>query len=65
MSRRTGLDPLSVTLHTGPELPARRKWVEPTQTAHLFYAPASRVAREIRVEATDRWGRVYTSTVAR
>jgi hypothetical protein len=65
MSRRTGLDPLSVTLHTGPELPARRKWVESTQTAHLFYAPASRVAREIRVEATDRWGRVYTSTVAR
>jgi hypothetical protein len=33
------------------------------RTGHLFYAPASRAAREIRVEATDRFGRVYTATV--
>lgn len=65
MSRRTGLDPLAVTLYTGSDLPPRRKWVEPTQTAHLFYAPASRGAREVRVEATDRCGRVYTGTVSR
>ncbi len=59
MSRRTGLDPLSGTLHAGPDLPARRKWVEPTRTSHLFYAPVSRNAREVIVEATDRFGRVY------
>lgn len=63
MGRRVGNDPLSVELHTGPELPPRRKWVEPYPTAHLFYAPASRDAREIRVEATDRFGRVYSAIV--
>ncbi len=63
MARRMGRDPLSVELHTGDELPPRRTWVEPYPTNHLFYAPASRMAREIRVEATDRFGRTYTTTV--
>jgi hypothetical protein len=65
MARRVGLDPLSVELHTGPELPVRREWVEPVRTGHLFYAPASRTAREVRVEATDRFGRVYSAIVPR
>lgn len=61
MSRRRGLDPLSVELHTGPALPPRRTWVEPYVTDHLFYAPVSSDARDVRVEATDRFGRVYTA----
>ncbi len=61
MSRRTGLDPLSVELHSGPDLPARRPWVEPYATGHLFYAPVSAGARQVRVEATDRSGRVYSA----
>jgi hypothetical protein len=65
MARRTGLDPLSVRLHAGAELPPRRRWVEPTRTDHLFYAPASRAAKEIKIEATDRWGGVYTAVVPR
>lgn len=60
MARRTGLDPLSVQLHTGPDLPPHRPWVDPLPTSHLFYAPASAGAREILVEATDRFGRVHT-----
>ena len=63
MSRRVGLDPLSVKLHTGPDLPRKRGWVEPQMTGHLFYASASRRVREIRVEATDRWGTTYTETL--
>jgi hypothetical protein len=63
MARRIGLDPLSVKLHTGPDLPVRREWVEPVRTGHLFYAPASRDAREIRVETTDRFGRVCLGVV--
>jgi hypothetical protein len=64
MSRRTGLDPLSVQLHAGADKPAPpRSWVEPMPTAHLFYAPASRAARSITVQATDRWGRTFTATV--
>ena len=64
MARRTGLDPLSVELHRGPELPARRKWVEPVPTAHLFYATPGAGATECRVEATDRWGQVCTERLA-
>jgi hypothetical protein len=63
MSRRRGLDPLSVELHTGPTIPPRRTWVEPYVTDHLFYAPVPADARDVRVEATDRFGRVYTATL--
>lgn len=59
MARRRGVDPLSVKLHTGPNLPPRRPWVEPRMNNHMFYAPASRSASKIRVEATDPFGRVY------
>jgi len=61
MVRRNGFDPLSVQLHRGADQPPLRPWVEPQPTDHLFYAPASRRAREVRVEATDRWGRTYSA----
>jgi hypothetical protein len=63
MSRRVGHDPLSVELHTGPDLPERRTWVEPLPVGHLFYAPVSPEASEIRIEATDRFGRTYSTRV--
>jgi hypothetical protein len=63
MARRTGHDPLSVKLHTGPDLPPRRGWVEPYLTRHLFYAPVPPTAEKITVEATDRFGRVYSRDV--
>jgi hypothetical protein len=63
MTQRRGNDPWSRQLHSGPELPPRRTWVEPYPTDHLFYAPASRDAREIVVEATDPRGRRYTARV--
>jgi hypothetical protein len=63
LSRRTGLDPLSVQLHTGPDLPTRRPWVDPEPTRHLFYAPVPADARQTRVEATDRWGRKFSATL--
>lgn len=65
MARRVGPDPLSVRLHTGPDLPPRRPWVEPYPTGHLFYAPAARAAREIRVEAWDRFGNMFSAVVPR
>ena len=64
MARRTGLDPLSVQLHAGPDLPARRKWVDPMPTDHLFYATPGEGAREIVIEVTDRFGKVSKETVA-
>lgn len=63
MARRVGTDPLSERLHRGDDLPPRRTWVDPLPVGHLFYAPTSAEAREIRVEATDRFGRVYSRTM--
>ncbi|MQA89440.1 MAG: hypothetical protein GEU90_04285 [Gemmatimonas sp.] len=63
MAQRKGFDPWSLELHTGPELPPRRAWVDPYPTEHLFYAPASREAREILIEATDGQGRRYSARV--
>lgn len=63
-SRRTGRDPLSVQLHEGPKLPARRPWVDPAPTSHLFYARPSPQAREVVFEATDGAGRRYRERVA-
>jgi len=61
MGRRVGTDPLSEELHRGDNLPARRTWVDPYVVGHLFYAPASEGATDIVVEATDRFGRVYSA----
>lgn len=63
MTRRNGLDPLSVELHTGEDLPPRRPWVEPRITNHMFQAPVDRGIAEVRVEATDRFGRVYSEAL--
>jgi hypothetical protein len=63
MQQQPGLDPLSVRLHSGDQLPAKHKWVEPSVTDHLFFAKPSKQAKEIRIEVTDRFGQVYTDTV--
>ena len=62
MSRRRGLDPRSVLLHTGPEKPAKRPWVEPVVTDHLFYARVPDGASVV-VEARDGWGGIYTTAI--
>lgn len=64
MDRRLGLDPLAVEQQAGPDKPPRRTWVQPTVTEHLYYATVSPSARELRVEAIDPWGRVYTEALA-
>ena len=63
MAGRLGRDPKSVREHLGPDLPSHRSWVEPDPTRHLFYAPTPDSDADIRVEATDRFGRTYSSAV--
>jgi len=63
MVRRPSHDPRAVLEQRGPDLPARRKWVEPVRTAHMFFAPVGPDTREITVEATDPWGRVARETL--
>lgn len=52
-------DPLSIQLHEGPEMPKRRKWVEPQLNDHMFFFEPSKDASNIVVEAMDRFGNVY------
>lgn len=63
MARRIGTDPLSEQLYRGEDLPLRHKWVEPLPTSHLFYAPVSKQAREVWVEAKDRFGEVFSEVL--
>ncbi|MFN0178629.1 MAG: calcineurin-like phosphoesterase C-terminal domain-containing protein [Gemmatimonadales bacterium] len=63
MARRVGLDPLANDRLAGDQRPAKRTWVDPVRTGHLFYAPAPQEPGEIRVEATDRWGRTYSEVL--
>lgn len=63
MQRRVGMDPLAEKLYLGDALPEKRPWVEPLITDHLFYAKPSPGAREITVEVTDKWGRIYRETL--
>ena len=64
MTQRVGLDPMSVKLHGGPELPAKHKFVEPTKTDHLFFARPSENVRTIKVKATDRFGKIYEESIS-
>ncbi len=59
MQRIVAHDPLSQELHSGPELPSRRKWVEPQLSDHLFFFKTQPTAKQITVEVTDRFGHVY------
>ncbi len=63
MANRIGRDPMSVELHTGPDIPQRRPWVEPVLTNHLFYAPVAQDTKEFRIVATDRFGRTYATAL--
>ena len=61
MARRTGLDPMAATLYRGGERPEKHPWVDPVPTDHLFYAPVSAEATDVRVEATDPWGNTFAA----
>jgi hypothetical protein len=60
MARRVGFDPVSMRIHSGDQLPPRRGWVDP-YPRYLYYAPVTPGARTVTIEATDRFGRTYTS----
>lgn len=64
MARRIGKDPLAVELFSGPQKPSHRPWVNPINVGHMFYAPVPEGASNVVVEATDRFGRVYTAVLS-
>lgn len=63
MKRIVAHDPLSVALHTGPELPQRRTWVEPQLTDHMFFFRQNNPESTVVAEITDRFGNTFTEKV--
>jgi len=58
-----GLDPLALSTLQGPELPKPRGFAEPKRTNHLFKAHFPITAKEIKIVATDRFGRKYSTAL--
>lgn len=54
-----GFDPLAYTNMIGPDLPKPRGFAEPKKTKHLFKAIIPSAIKEIKVVATDRFGKQY------
>ncbi|MFB6249638.1 MAG: calcineurin-like phosphoesterase C-terminal domain-containing protein [Salinibacter sp.] len=61
MKQAPGVDPLTERLYAGEEKPDKHTWVDPQPTDHLFTAPYNPDATRIRVEATDRFDRTYST----
>jgi hypothetical protein len=61
LEQAPGKDPLAIATMQGPELPKPRGFAEPKNTDHLFKAIVPVDAKEIKIVATDRFGKKYTS----
>jgi hypothetical protein len=63
LTRQTDFDPLAVQLYLGDQLPKSRPFVEPRKTEHIFKATVSKNVQEVKVVATDRFGKQFHFTV--
>ena len=57
-----GFDPVAHATLLGPDLPKPRGFAEPKMTNHLFRAFVPSTAKEIKIVATDRFGKEYSVT---
>lgn len=55
-----GFDPDAYRTMLGPDLPKPRTFPEPRKTKHLFRAIVPNASREIKIVATDRFGKQYS-----
>lgn len=59
-----GMDPVAYATLLGPDMPRPRGFAEPRKTNHLFKAQVPSSAREIKIVATDRFGKKFSHTQA-
>ena len=55
-------DPYSYSTLSGPDLPNPRGFAEPKKTGHMFQAMVPSSMKEIKVVATDPFGKAYAVT---
>jgi hypothetical protein len=58
-----GFDPNAYKTMLGAELPKGRSFAEPHNTSHLFKAMIPANAKNVKVVATDRFGKAFTSGI--
>ncbi len=59
LTQMEGFDPLAYSTLLGPDLPKPRGFAEPKKTDHLFTANVPSSTKEVKVVATDRFGKKY------
>jgi hypothetical protein len=62
LEQHEGFDPMAYATLLGPQLPRPRGFAEPRKTEHMFKAIVPSSTKEIKVVATDRFGKKYTAT---
>lgn len=61
LQQHTAFDPVAYATLLGPDLPKPRGFAEPRKTEHMFAATIPATTSEIKVVATDRFGKKYTA----
>jgi len=61
LKRGKGFDAMAVLLYEGPQLPKPRGFAEPKKTDHLFESVIPTAAKQVKIVATDRFGKQYTA----
>lgn len=56
-----GFDPYAYVTMLGPELPKPRGFAEPRKTEHMFKAVVAGGSKEIKIVATDRFGKKFSA----
>ncbi len=62
LEQTEAFDPLAYSTLLGPDLPKPRGFAEPRKTEHMFKAMIPASAKEIKIVATDRFGKKFTKT---
>ena len=62
LQQTEAFDPVAYATLLGPDLPKPRGFAEPRKTEHMFKAAVPSSFSEIKVVATDRFGKKYSAT---
>lgn len=62
LQQTEAFDPVAYATLLGPDLPKPRGFAEPRKTEHMFKATVPSSFSEIKVVATDRFGKKYSAT---
>lgn len=64
LENQKAYDPLAVKLYKGKDMPASRGFAEPKLNIHMFAAQFDPEVKQVKVVATDRFGRKYEASAS-